>query len=177
MDFERFNHEQRFRDAWEAVEIARPVHYSLFTFGDSVLPYFLVASPDQPGEMVTLTQGDVRITRPAIITPDNARPEFRNFFEDAGEQHIVDLLLARSAGFSNLKFENTAGAEQILSDSVEEAVARLNRQLDDEEEEHVAILTAPKELTGVAILRYAMERVVASGPDNVQELRERGFLP
>jgi len=29
----------------------------------------------------------------------------------------------------------------------------------------------------MAVLRYAAERVMASGPDNMQELRERGFLP
>ena len=54
---------------------------------------------------------------------------------------------------------------------------RLNRQLDDEQEELVAILSAPPPLAGVAILRYAAERVWQSTPGNVQELRERGFLP
>ncbi len=179
MDFEPFEHERHFREAWEAVAIERPVHYSLFTFGESDLPYFLVCRASQPGELVSLTKGDVRITRPTIITPQSDRPEFRNFFRENDEDGagFIEFLLARSAAFSHLKFDNTAGPERIVSDSVEEVVARLNRQLDAEEEDRVAILTAPKELAGVALLRYAAERVFASAPDNLQELRERGFLP
>ncbi|MEZ6113719.1 MAG: hypothetical protein R3C99_22310 [Pirellulaceae bacterium] len=56
-------------------------------------------------------------------------------------------------------------------------MARLNRQLDAEEEDRVAILTAPHGLAGIALMRYAAERVRESAPDNIQELRERGFLP
>lgn len=172
-------HEQErlFRAAWEAVAIRRPVHYSLFTFGESVLPYFLVLSAAKPGQPASLSQGAVRITRPTIITPDNARPEFDNFFEDSDNERLVQFLLARTAGFSHLKFANSSGPKRITSDSVDEIVSKLNRQLDDEEEEHTAILTAPPALGGIALLRYAAERVWSSAPDNIQELRERGFLP
>jgi hypothetical protein len=60
---------------------------------------------------------------------------------------------------------------------VEEAVARLNRQLDGDDDDHIAILTAPARMAAFAVFRYATERVWQSAPDNVQELRERGFLP
>ena len=178
MSFDAFDQERRFRQAWEAVSIRRPVHYSLFTFGESELPYFLVLSADQPGTPVSLTKGEVRITRPTIITPETMHPEFRNFFEENHEnEEFAHFLLARTAGFSHLKLDNSSGPARIVSDSVDEVVSRLNRQLDDEEEDRVAILTAPKPLAGVALLRYAAERVWSSTPDNIQELRERGFLP
>jgi hypothetical protein len=169
--------ERRFRAAWEAVAIRRPVHYSLFTFGESVLPYFLVLSAAKPGETASLTQGAVKITRPTIITPDNMRPEFNNFFEDSEDEQLVQFLLARNAGFSHLRLANASGPKRITSDSVEEIVSKLNRQLDEEEEDRTAILTAPPELAGIALLRYAAERVWSSASDNIQELRERGFLP
>jgi hypothetical protein len=169
--------ERRFRAAWEAVAIRRAVHYSLFTFGESVLPYFLVLSAAKPGETVSLTQGAVRITRPTIITPDNTHPEFSNFFDDAEDERLVQFLLARTAGFSHLRLSNSSGPKRIVTDNVDEIVSKLNRQLDDEEEDHTAILTAPPELAGMALLRYAAERVWNSAPDNIQELRERGFLP
>ncbi|MBX3441114.1 MAG: hypothetical protein KF774_01815 [Planctomyces sp.] len=166
-----------FRRLWDSVGIARPVHYSLFTFGESELPYWLVQDADRDKTPVRIARGEVRITRPLIITPDNARPEFRNFFEDENFSGLVEFLLARSAAFSHLKFDNRVGPDQIVSDSVEEAVARLNRQLDADEEDRVAVLTAPHGLGGVAILRYAAERIASSAPDNIRELRERGFLP
>jgi hypothetical protein len=178
MHFDPYDQEQRFRKMWESVSIERPVHYSLFTFGESVLPYFLVCRAEKKSDPVSLTKGEVRITRPTIITPDSMRPEFRNFFEESDDgEDMVEFLLARSAAFSHLKLDNTAGPQRRMSDNVEEVVAKLNRELDAQEEEHVAILSAPKAFAGIAVLRYAAERVWSSAPDNLTELRERGFLP
>jgi hypothetical protein len=176
-EFRGFDAERRFMEAWNAIRIARPVHYSLFTFGESDLPYFLVLDAGKSGQPVSVRQGIVKIARPLIITPDNATPELQNFFENDEDSGFAQFLLARQASFSHLRFNNLPGGERIVSDSVEEAVDRLNRQLDDEEEDRVAILTAPMALAGVAILRYAAERVMQSASDNITELRERGFLP
>ena len=177
MLFEDFEQERRFRAAWEAVRIERSVHYGLFTFGDSELPYFLVTRAARPGDPVSIRRGEVKVTRPSIITPGTERPEFRNFFESAEEHQYIEFLLARTAAFSNLQLSNHSGPAKIVTDTVDEAVSRLSRQLDDAEEEHVAILSAPSNLEGMAVLRYASERVISSAPGNVQELRERGFLP
>ena len=177
MMFDNTEEEQRFRDAWNSVEIARSVNYSLFTFGESVLPYYLVCGNSNPEAVVAVSQGEVRINRPMLITPENARPEFRNFFENQEEEGVIQFLMARTARFSNLRFENRSGSKRDQGGGMGAAVERLNRQLDDEEEDRVAILTAPPRLGNVAVLRYAAERVWESGPDNIQELRERGFLP
>lgn len=177
MDFQDFDPERRFREAWDAVDIARPVHYSLFTFGESVLPYYLVCAVEKVRHSVSITQGEVRVQRPMIVTADNVRPEFRGFFENQDDEGVVQFLLARTARFSNLTFDNQSGRKRVVEDPMDVAVKRLNRQLDDEEEDRVAILTAPPSLGGVAILRYATERVWKSGSDNIQELRERGYLP
>jgi len=164
-------------EAWHAVQIERPVEYSLFTFGETEMPYYLVLGDNQTGDLVKIRKGDVRVARATIITPDSHRPEFENFFEENEFSDMVEFLLARSAAFSNLKVSNQYGPDQIVSDHVEEAVHKLNRQLDDEEEDRVAILSAPPDLAGVAVLRYTAERIWQSTPGNVQELRERGFLP
>ena len=47
MDFDEFVAHDRFRKAWHSVKIVRPVRYSLFTFGDTDLPYFLVCEPSK----------------------------------------------------------------------------------------------------------------------------------
>ena len=169
--------ESRFREAWEAVQIARPVHYTLFTFGESQLPYLLVTQAAPPEKTVSITKGEVKITRPLIITADNATPELQNFFEDRTDAEMAQFLLARTAAFSHLRLANDSGPARIVSDSIEEAVARLSRQLDDEDEDRVAILTAPAGMQGLAVLKYAADRVWQSAPGNLQELREKGFLP
>lgn len=172
-----FDAEERFRTAWQAVRVERPVRYTLFTFGASELLYYLVEDSDQPKEPVTITRGEVRVTRPRIITPDSDRPEFSGFFDNPEFAGMASFLMARTAAFSNLRLENQPGTVRIVSDSVEEVVQRLNQQLDAEDEDRVAILTAPHGLAGLAVLRYATERIMQSAPDNIQELRERGFLP
>ena len=168
--------ESHFYKLWDAVRIERSTHYTLFTFGESTLPYRLLLEPQQRGDLVTLSRGVIRITRPSIITPGNFRPEFQNFFDNPETEGLIQFLLARSAGFSNLKFDNSSGGSQMVSDSVEELVAKLNKQLDSEEDEETGILVAPHQMGGVALMRYAAERVMRSTPGNIQELRERGFL-
>ena len=177
MFFESDEQERRFYESWNSVRIERNVEYGLFTFGDSDLPYYLVLSAKTGQDTVSIRQGEVRIAKPTIITPDNMRPEFQNFFEDTDDRGYIDFLLARTAAFSNLKLTNQSGPERIVTDTIEEAVARLNRMLDEEEEDRVAILSAPTELAGMALLRYASERVMSSAEGNIQELRDRGFLP
>jgi len=175
--FDAFDAERRFKEAWQSVCIARPVAYSLFTFGESELPYFLILEAVQPGRTVTVRQGQVTITRPLIITPENSEPEFENFFESEDDAGFARFLISRTASFSHLRLHNTPRGERIVSDSVDEAVDRLNRQLDVEDEDRVAILTAPAKYASMAVMRYAAERVMQSAQDNITELRERGFLP
>lgn len=175
--FDPFNPQQRFREAWEAVKIVRSVPYTLFTFGESVLPYLLVCGDARGEGPVDVTKGEVRIARPMIITPQSARGEFLNFFENDDEEGVAQFLMTRTAQFSNLRLENQRGARRTMNEGVESAVAKLTKQLDDEEEDRVGILTAPKKLAGVAVLKFATERVMESTPGNIQELRERGFLP
>jgi len=177
MSFSSFDDENAMEQLWEAVAIARPVHNSLFTFGDSELQYYLVLDSGDPGKPIKIRRGEIKITKPMIITPHNARPEFQDFFEDEQGEMLINFLLARSAAFSNLQLSNHFGSEKIVSDQVEEVVDRLNAQLDQEEEEQIAILVAPEKLAGVALFKYATERVLSSAPDNLTELRERGFLP
>ena len=175
--FSDFEDELRFQELWESIRLERPVHYHLFTFGDTVLPYYFVGTPTKQNEMVSLIKGEVRVARPKIVTPDNFRPEFRNFFDEDGDQGMVNFLLSRSAAFSHMKFENNSRSEKLMSDQPEEVISKLNSQLDSEEEEETAILSAQKPLAGIALLKYTADRVLSSAPGNVQELRERGFLP
>lgn len=177
MNFEDFERERFFRSLWESVRIERRVQYSLFTFGDSDLPYYLVTSPPENEDTVKVQRGQITVSRAKIITPDSLRPEFQNFFDDDQDYGFAEFLMTRSAAFSNLKISNQHGPEKIVTDTVEEAVDKLNRQLDSEEEDRVAILTAPPGMGGVALLKYAAERISESAADNLNELRERGLLP
>jgi len=177
MDFRESDPRQRFLEAWSAVEIVRSVTYSLFTFGESLLPYYLVCGDKKVVERALVTRGEVRIDRPMIITAHAAAPQLRDFFETQEEEGVARFLLARTAQFSNLRLQNQSGTRRTVDQSVQATVEKLTKELDQQGDDRVAILAAPRRLAGVALLRYAAERIWRSGPDNVQELRERGFLP
>lgn len=175
--FDEYDHDMQFRRIWDSVRIERGVRYSLFTFGDSDLPYYLVTEPTEHDQMVKVRKGQITVSRARIITPDSMRPEFENFFEETEDANYASFLMARTAAFSNLKLTNQNSADEIVTDTVEEAVDRLNARLDAEEEDRVAILVAPAGLSGLALLKYATQRITSSASDNLSELRERGFLP
>ena len=175
--FDEFEQFQRFKAAWSSVRIERTAEYGLFTFGDSELPYYLVTTSEGRDSLVKVRKGKVTISRARIITPDSMHPELRNFFEEHEETGLINFLMSRTAAFSNLKLSNESGSERIVTDTVEEAVSKLNKQLDAEDENGIAVLSAPTELAGFAVFRYASEKVLSSAPDNIQELRERGLLP
>ncbi|MDB5336056.1 MAG: hypothetical protein JWN70_1675 [Planctomycetaceae bacterium] len=174
--FDDFEEMRRLHYAWDSIRIVRSVQFTLFTFGESVLEYLLVTEGEAPERMVKIRKGEVKVTRPLIIRPDGDGPEFHNFFEEMQDERAIEFLISRTAAFSNLRFTNASGPERIVSDQIEEAVAKLQRQLDGEDEDRVAIITAPAALAGLAILKYTTDRVVQSAPGNVQELRERGLL-
>jgi hypothetical protein len=177
MEFERLAGFARFKRQWDSVRIARNVHCGLFTFGDSDLPYYLVCGPSDEEDCVVVKRGEVKVTRPLIVTAQNASPQFRDFFEDRDDQAMAQFVLARTARFPHVQFSNVVEFHQKVTDSVDEAVERLDGELDREDENQVAILTAPPGLGGIAVLRYCVERVAASAPDNITELKERGLLP
>lgn len=175
--FDEFEQFQRFKNAWSSVRIERAAEYGLFTFGDSELPYYLVTSSDDNDRLVKVRKGKVTISRARIITPDSMHPDLRDFFEENEDTGLISFLMSRTAAFSNLKLANESGQDRIVTDTVAEAVAKLNQQLDAEEENQVGILSAPAELGRFAVFRYASEKVLSSAPDNIQEMRERGLLP
>jgi hypothetical protein len=175
MSFPDFNPPPAMRKAWNAVRIERAMPYTLFTFGSTDLPYYLVVE-GRDDERPAVSRGQITITRPTIITPHDGNPEFDGFFESDEEGQMIELLMARGVSFPNVKFSNTGGRQEISGDNVEHIVSLLKERLDSEDEDRVAILSAPHGLGGMALMRYAVEKAVESTPDNLTELRDRGFL-
>ena len=64
---------------WNNTKILRNVEKNLFTFGDTVLPYFLIAElvKDKPSTFVK--EGEVIIKRPLIYTLYQDTPHFKGF--------------------------------------------------------------------------------------------------
>lgn len=163
------------------IRLARPVTRSLFTFGHSVIPYYLVFEPGRDGQSV-MQFGEVKVSKPTILTPSRD-PEFFGLFEQLAEESGADLAdyvqfaLQRTAAFDRLKVENEFSQPTKPGGGVEEVLDRINARLDDEEDEDTSVLVCPRGLGPLAVLKLTGDRIQRSAADNVQELRERGFLP
>ena len=163
------------------IRLARDVTRSIFTFGHTELPYYVIFEPDSGGQS-ELKTGQVTVSRPTILTPDS-EPEFFGLFEQLAEESGADLAdfvqfaIRRTAAFDRLKVANTFGNVERPGGGIEEVLERVNRRLDDEEDEETGVLVAPRGLGPLAVIKYAGYRISRSAPDNMQELRERGFLP
>ena len=127
MDFSDFDRGQHFQELWESVRIERPVNYSLFTFGESDLPSFLVCGATEKGATVSITRGEVKVTRPAIITPDNARADraqalgqYRAALSLGGSKPLPQLWEA-----AGLNFDFTEATLRPLIEMVEAELAAL----------------------------------------------------
>ena len=173
------------RALFNRVRVEREVRYTLFTFGDSELEYYLVVGAKDPRDPVAVTRGQVTVTRPTILTP-GSRPELFGFFEEDTEgeewkgedlERSAVFMMSRTAAFQNMNLSNRVGKREAMSDSVEEVVERLGRRLDSEDEDRVAILSAPHGLGPVAVLKYTTEQIGRSTPGNIKELQEKGLLP
>ena len=169
------------RVLFDRVRVERPVHYTLFTFGDSELEYYLVVDSEEPKQPVHVARGQVTVSRPTIITP-GGNPEMVGFFEEMGASYedmarSAVFMMSRTAAFENVRLSNRIGKRETMSDSVEEVVEKLGKRLDAEDEDRVAILSAPHGLGPVAVLKYTTEQIGRSTPGNIKELQEKGLLP
>lgn len=169
MDFQ-----DKFEKAWRKTRILRPVERKLFTFGDTRLPYFLVAeSLVNKGDTV-VREGEVVVQRPIIFTPRPGHPLFEGFGEK--EEKAAGLIIQRLMYIPPYKYKNESHRLYVASEPLDEVVARFNQRLDREENRQTAIIQAIADMWEVAVMRFAAERMIKSIPSNLRELKERGFL-
>lgn len=178
---EPFEAERQFQRLMDRIKLARGVSRTLFTFGDSEIPYLLVFPPGDDGQ-AEVRPGRVKVSRPTILTP-SSEPEFFGLFEEMADEAGVDLsdfvqfALRRTAAFERLKVENESQLPSKPGGGVAEVVDRLNAKLDNEDDEDTSILIAPRGLGALAVLKLTGDRIQKSSEANVNDLRLRGFLP
>jgi len=154
--FDEFEQFQRFKAAWSAVRIERTVEYSLFTFGDSELAYYLVTRRLERDPLSEFVAVRSRSPGLGLSRPKQCIRNCATSLEEQEDSGLTSFLMSRTASVFNLKLTNEAGLNGIVTDTVEEAVARLNRQLDSEEEDRVAVLSAPAELAGFCCISVCL---------------------
>ena len=165
---------EQFEYAWKNTKIIRHVERSLFTFGDSTLPYYIVAEAILNKNHTVVREGEVVVKRPMVYTPYADSPVFEGFGDK--EKESAFFIIQRLAYIPPYKYQNDSKHIYVSPSPLDEAVQKLNQRLDSEDNRLVAIIKGAAEMWEVSVMRYAIERMVKSMPSNITELKEKGFL-
>ena len=177
------DNDDRIEYAAEHTEILRPPKQSLSTFGTTNVYYYLVTEPAY-SELVKETdiaetvirEGRIIAQRPRIVTPyylsrlEGFSQEARRFFEM--------LLTVHGSNAPGLfyTYKNEAKELNIVSDSWQVVVSRINDEIDRRGDPLASIIKGEDELWDVSLLKFIYEITRSSLRTNLSQLGTRGLL-
>jgi len=168
--------EKKIEHAWKKTEILRQSRQLLFTFGDTELPYYVLAESLMNAGDTVVRRGEVVVQKPMIVAPPWQRGASVEGFSSEGEA-CVRLLVQRAAYIPPYRYRNQAQSMAVQAGGLSETAERIGKKLEEDDDRLVAVIKGDPDLWEVSVMRYCIERMVQSTPHNIQELRERGFLP
>jgi len=171
----------RIREAVAHTEILRAPKQNLHTFGTTNIYYYLVTEPIyaeiiKTTEETVIREGRVIAERPRIVTPyfmtnlEGFSSNAHRYFEQLIEQY------GRNAPGLLYAYKNEPKELNIVSDSIQAVVEKLNTQIDQSGDPLKAIIKGMDELWDVALIRFIFEMTNRSVQDNVSQLGARGLL-
>lgn len=161
--------------AYNQTRVIRGPRQTLQTFGATTLRFHLVSElMDDPGK-VRIRAGRVDSERPVILTPrpddqllDGFSPEAREF---------ITMLHARGGLVRiinyGLQFRREAATQEVVNGPLDEVVDRVKGLLELADDPLTSVLVGADELWEVSLLRFMIEYIEQSLPNNVQEIRQR----
>ncbi|MBI2287826.1 MAG: hypothetical protein HYY41_03485 [Chloroflexi bacterium] len=173
--------DERIKYVVKHTEILRAPKQSLYTFGTTNIGYYLVTEPAYSELMGNITEtvireGRVIAERPRIVTPyylaglEGFGSEARRYFET--------LLRERGPSISGLfyTYKNEPKELNIVSDSMQSVVDKLNTEIDQRGDPLAAIIKGQDELWDVSLLKFIYEVTRSSVQDNLRQMDSRGLL-
>jgi len=173
--------DERIRDAVERTVVLRAPQQTLFTFGRTIIYYYLVTEPayiEIVGDTTetVVREGRVLAEKPKIVTPyylaglegfsSDARKYFDTLIENYGP-HIPGLLYS---------YRNEPKEMNIVSTGWQAVVDKLNAEIDERGDRLAAIIKGPDELWDVSLVKFIFEMTQRSVGNNLGEMGAKGLL-
>ena len=111
------NPNEMLKASYETTHIIRERKYSLYTFGDTRLPYYFVSRSELDSKDTVVREGNVVVEKPQILLPGTMGVfEGFEFDEDMGvdENDVQHLLIARKILLPSLKYTNHESNMEVL---------------------------------------------------------------
>ncbi|MBA7674827.1 hypothetical protein ES703_83052 [subsurface metagenome] len=162
-------------------EILRHPRQHLATFGVTNVYYYIVTEPIY-SELVkdvsetVIREGRVIAERPKIVTPYYLT-QLEGFSYDA-RRYFEMLLSMHGPDTPGLfyTYKNEPKELNIVSDSWQVVVAKLNEEIDKKGDPMASIIKGQDDLWDVSLLKFIYEITTRSMPNNIAQLGSRGLL-
>ncbi len=172
---------ERIELAARHTEILRHPRQHLATFGVTNIYYYLVTEPTY-SELVgkvnetVIREGRVIAERPKIVTPYYLT-HLEGFSYDA-RRYFDTLLRTNGADAPGLfyTYKNEPGGLNIVSDTLQAVIDRLNAEIDRKADPLASIIKGQDDLWDVSLLKFIYEITRRSLSDNVSQLGSRGLF-
>jgi hypothetical protein len=166
--------DERIQYVIQHTEIVRLPKQSLATFGTTNIYYYVLTELAE--KINAVREGKVTAENPKIVTPSYLI-NLEGFTESAGEflNKMIQKYPYEPALF--YRYKNEPKELNIVSDSPEAVIHKLNEKIDREKNTQAAIIKgALEELWDVSLLKFAYELTEKSLRHNIFELQIRGLF-
>ena len=151
------------------------------TFGTTNIYYYLVTKPAysdiiQSGDETVIREGRVLAEKPRIVTPyylsniEGFSTEARNYLDA-----LIRMHGANTPGLF-YAYKNEPKELNIVSDSIEAVVERLNEKIDKKADPLAAIIKGQDDLWDIALIKFIFEMTQSSIQNNLSQMGARGLL-
>lgn len=167
--------EEKFRYALRKTEVIRPANRSLYTFSGTTIRYTILTELADK-ILVELRGGELTAEKPVIITPSYFSENYLEGFDHEQAEYIEMML--RKFGLRGLryKYKNETRSVKLISGSLQNVAEKIKMEIEDRADDFAAIIKGVPGMWGISLMKYVIELISKSFPDNVRELEERGWF-
>ena len=166
--------ERRLKEAAQTTRIVRRREHSLYTFGNTKLPYAFFAASDKANQAV-VRKGNVLVERPQIMLPGTGA-SFEGFgnidFDNAGGSVSIFAAISRLIRLPSLRYIHDSASKELIAKSAKGAADSAANDAEARGDSHLAVLEGRDELFLYSLMLYVGEMVARSAGDNVSEYLE-----
>jgi hypothetical protein len=173
------NEEQKLILAINKTKILRKPQQALSTFGVTNINYYLLSVPTYAEESIKETvvrMGRVVANRPRIVTPYYLS-RLHGFSEDAKRyfEKLIEIHGADAPGIY-YTYRNEPGSTDIISNSVDDVLAKINSEIDARKDTLAAVIFGEDTLWDVSLMKFIFDMTSSSVNSNVTDLQAHGLL-
>ena len=168
-----------FHYALENTQVILPPQSRLATFGASLLNYYVITEDMDQANLSHVREGQVEAERPQIISPVYFTRLMVDGFGERGQAY-ANFLSTNAAHLAFLKygfrFRKNETRSYEVHDSLEVVIDRVKSEVSARNDPLATILTGVDDAWEISLLKFMVDMIQHSAPENINELRRRGLL-